>query len=204
MGLDFPSEQIQVVDWDEEDVSITDEKSCDIEGLTSIHDFIEHYLATDGGVAVDGDGWDVIFYDDSSYEIADFIAFKREGESIKVHFVHCKSAGDEQPRAQVEDFYDVIGQAIRSLQHVHNLEGLVNHIRHRGEECENPRFAMGELTDLEDLVADHPNTRTYYVTIVQPGLTKDGISREVSELLASAEEVLRSRDCEQLTVIASA
>ena len=63
--------------------------------------------------------FDIIYDDDYSGEIADIITIKETTDSIDVQFYHLKFAKDGLVSARVDNFYEVCGQAQKSIHWKH-------------------------------------------------------------------------------------
>jgi len=74
------SNQMIVVDWEAEKVDIRREKGDIVDGKMSIHGYLKDWLPkTDS---------QIVFIDDSSGEMADFITFKATGDEVLISFYH--------------------------------------------------------------------------------------------------------------------
>ena len=63
--------------------------------------------------------FDIIYDDDYSGEIADIITIKETTDSINVQFYHLKFAKDGLVSSRVDNFYEVCGQAQKSIHWKH-------------------------------------------------------------------------------------
>jgi len=144
------------------------------------------------------ENYDIIFNDDGPGESADVVAIKLyDQQKIIVELYHCKFAHGDNPGSRVSDLYEVCGQAVKSIHwkdHA-NLRSLFGHLLHRGNlkqgQTEISRFEKGNedklaiIMEMAQLV--HSELAIY---IVQPGLSKNAISRPQEELLGMVENYL--------------
>lgn len=142
------------------------------------------------------DAWDVVLDDDGSGEVADIVALRVDGRTLKVHLTHCKWVHGGAPRAQVEDLYQVCGQAQKSARWRRGIPKMLERLRWR----ERQRLKKGKLSGfivgdaqalyrLEDAASILKPEMT--ISIAQPGLAKQQASVEQLELLASTETYVK-------------
>lgn len=151
--------------------------------------------------------FDAVFYDHSSLEIADVIGFKKG----QVKFYHCKKQDGDNPRCSVDDMYEVIGQAVKSV-HWSNRKILNKQLVARADINKvGEKIKKGSLTIIKEILNDFdsPNLPVEIV-IVQPGLKSTGHStnqadafKRISILLSGAEEYLKAVSSCQLRVMSS-
>lgn len=155
-----------------------------------------------------GPDYDIVFDDDGAGEIADIVAMKVAGDNLLVHLFHCKYAMSDRAGVRVGDFYEVCGQAQKSVYWRSKLKRLFQRLKLRESERQESygvsRFEKGDLQKLDELRrrsrALRPEFRVY---IVQPGLDVEGASTAVLDLLGATELYLRETFDVPLTVIAS-
>jgi hypothetical protein len=165
---------------------------------------IQELLTTDRGAA-----FSVVFDDDETCEAADIVALGIKGDSLLVELFHCKFASGGTVGARVKDLYEVCGQAERSVVWKGEVDRLFAHLMSREarrmQRTGVTRFQRGDLRELLRLrrqsVFLTPSVR---ITIVQPGVTKAGVSTGQLELLAGTELYLMETFQISLGVIASA
>lgn len=156
------------------------------------------------------DDYDIIVNDDGSGEVADIVAFRRESEdSYTMHFIHCKYSHTANPGADISNFYEVCGQAQKSIKWKHEgLEALMEHFKLRNKSWKDvggTRFVKGDEKDLLNLQKFARFAKcNFKMTIVQPGLSKAKISADIIQLLGSTENYLMKTSNASLQVIASA
>lgn len=128
-----------------------------------------------------------IIKDDGSGEIADFILIDKEF----VRFYHCKASTKNKSGLRIKEFYEVIGQAIKSSKWIRNSEifkQLCNRITN------NPRrLIYGDLNKLKNL---KPQSYNYEINVVQPGLDcEQFINKEpedIKKIIALGYDVIKA------------
>lgn len=140
--------------------------------------------------------WEVILDDDSSGEVADIVAIRKQGDELHVMLTHCKFSSEDDPGGRVADFYEVCGQAQRSTAaraHVPTMfRKLIRRERHRVQKYERHGFEVGDIETLYGLQDDaHRLTPVFTIAIAQPGLSKAKASDNLLQLLASTELYVR-------------
>lgn len=100
------ADQVEGVDWSALGVNPQLEKPQAGSAKKSLFEYVEDRLRAEGA--------EVVFADDSSNEIADYIAVFESPEQVRVQLFHCKSADKFPiPGDRVEELYEVIGQAVK-------------------------------------------------------------------------------------------
>jgi hypothetical protein len=136
--------------------------------------------------------WDVIIDDDGAGEVADIVAMRADDENLYVHLVHCKWVGGGAPRSQVGDLYEVCGQAQKSAQWRRNVAAMLQRLIRR----ERRRLARDGVTGIlkgeaQTLYRLNDIARlrrpSFTISIAQPGLSQQRVSRPQLELLASTQ-----------------
>ena len=148
-----------------------------------------------GGYKVD---YDIIFDDDDAGEIADIIALKVAGDNLIVHLFHCKYSSEDTTGARVGDFYEVCGQAQKSVYWRGRVKRLFDRLqlreRNRQDKYGMSRFEKGDLQKLSELRRHsrrlHPK---FHIFIVQPGLKVEKTHLPVLDLLG-ADRTIPSRN----------
>lgn len=151
----------------------------------------------------------MVFDDDGTGEIADVIALKAGGDKLFVHFFHCKYSKSDAAGVRVRDFYEVCGQAQKSVYWrtapAHLFKRMKLREMSRQKAYGVSRFECGDLQKLDEL---RRRSRTlmpeFHFYIVQPGLEKQDVSIEVLDLLGATELYLRETFDVPLSVIANA
>jgi hypothetical protein len=140
--------------------------------------------------------WDLIIDDDGSGEIADIVAFKVEGEYLRLSLVHCKYSSENYPGGRIDDLYEVCGQAEKSVAWRKNIDKLFRNLirRERNRRVKHNRIGImiGSQKNLFDLVDKSRLLKPLLtIYIAQPGVSKNDISSQQLELLGSTEVYLR-------------
>lgn len=145
----------------------------------------------------------VIFDDDGKGEAADVVAIRLEGNQgepsmINVEFYHCKYSHGDTAGRRVNDLYEVVGQAQKSVHWMSSPEkktDLFTHIlrrdAHRQEGGASSRFETGDnelVLTIRDMSRMCPVSLRIY--IVQPGVSRALVSREQLQLISATEHYL--------------
>jgi hypothetical protein len=152
--------------------------------------------------------YDIIFDDDGSGEIADIVALKTANDNLHIHLFHCKYAHGSEAGVRVGDFYEVCGQAQKSVHWRSEIKRLFVRLKLREEQRQRSynvsRFEKGDLQKLDEL---RRRSRVllpkFHIYIVQPGLKVIDAKDTVLDLLGATELYLGETLAVPLTVIAS-
>lgn len=154
-------------------------------------------------------GFDIIFDDDDSYEAADVVAIQVMADKIRIELYHCKFSQEVAPGARIKDLYEVCGQAQKSVHWYSNPVQLFKHLQLRDGKRTgrglSSRFDIGtpaKLKEIERRAQALPVEMVIHV--VQPGLSKKGVSTEQLDLLAVTELYLMETYQIRFGVICSA
>lgn len=140
----------------------------------------------------------LIFDDDGSGEIADVIAIQEDalGKRLIFELYHCKYSTEATPGARVKDLYEVCGQAEKSVKWVKDSHALLTRLRKRNniriQKNATSRYEQGdnELTyTLKNKLKVY--SCEYRIYIVQPGVSQNGITPEMHQVLCSVETYLK-------------
>ena len=201
----FNPDRIQVWDWPAHvDIKVESQTPAKLEH--SIQRYVLDRLdAPDYEIQ-----YDIIFNDDDSYEIADIVALKREGDRLLVHLYHLKYSEKPFAGGRANDLHLVCGQTQRSVDwRTTNMSKLFQHLRCRDdswiEKYGVSRFERGDRLALDTLAPDAPYLDLEFkMIIVQPGVSVNDISEDQLDLLATTELYLEVTSGIPLEVIASA
>lgn len=139
----------------------------------------------------------IIYDDDGKGEVADIIGINDSDNSIDVHLYHLKYAKDGLVSNNIDNFYQVCGQAQKSLKWKHkDGRELFNHLFRRmqkslaGNTCN--RLIKGTEEELEQLAAQVKWEKAikFHIYIVQPSLSKAHASEDILLLLGNVEYYL--------------
>lgn len=196
VDLPFDDRLIEIVDWTTANVDITCELGTAKAGLVSIHDGLESRLLTSP--------CSIAYYDHGKGEIADFVTVREENSRLLLQLFHCKKAGDASPGHRVNDFYEMIGQVVKSVAWARK-ERILSHIRRRfTQHLGGHRFIKGDLCMLESLLNEAPPSQIEFEFVaVQPGLLKDGLPGDLANILAAASDHLIRGGFRPLRVLGS-
>ena len=152
----------------------------------------------------------IIYDDDGKGEIADIIGINDSDTMIDIHLYHLKYAKKGEVSNDIENFYQVCGQAERSLKWKHK-EGreFFNHLFKRktktlgGNSCS--RLIKGTEDDLENLLNQAKWTKAmrFHIYIVQPSLSKANPSNDILLLLGNVQHYLATVGNIELKVYSS-
>lgn len=139
----------------------------------------------------------LIYDDDGKGEIADIIGINDLDTSIDVHLYHLKYAKNGVVGNDIENFYQVCGQAQKSLKWKHkDGREFFNHLFRRKEKSLNGntcnRLIKGTEQELEQLAEQVKWTKAikFHIYIVQPSLSKANPSQDILLLLGNVEHYL--------------
>ena len=186
--------QICDIDWDACDVDIECEFGDGNTCAQSIHDWLRNHLAKSDA--------EIVFYDHRSGECADYLTVEHGPNCTPVvSLYHCKASGASRPGDRVGDLYEVCGQAIKSTKWSmkKRLRDHVNNRRKSGS-----KFVKGDWAGFEEyLDSIVPYEISLQIFVVQPGVSKSGLSHKSAELLGVTSRGLVASGCRPLIVIAS-
>lgn len=139
----------------------------------------------------------IIYDDDGKGEMADIIGINDSADAIDIHLYHLKYASGGQINNDINNFYQVCGQAQKSIKWKHK-EGkeFFTHLFRRktktlaGATCS--RIVKGTEDDLENLAGQAKYTKpmTFHIHIVQPSLSKGNPSNDILLLLGNVYHYL--------------
>ena len=152
--------------------------------------------------------YDIIFDDDGNGEIADIVALKVAGDNLLVHLFHCKYSRSDKTGAREGNFFEVCGQAQKSVRWRNQKISIFEHLklRHlkRWDTYNVSRFAKGDLEKLDELRRRSRDLLPkFHVFIIQPGLDVQRVDNGILDLLGATELYLRETCDAPLAVICS-
>lgn len=139
------------------------------------------------------DEYELIYNDDNRGEIADLIGIKRVDNIIHIHLFHLKFANKGKITRRIDNFYEVCGQAQKSLNWKHtDPKRFFSHLFKRLKN--KNRILKGNEDLLEEIQtnATWGMQRNYEISIVQPGVNLDSISDEIKTLLSNTSYYLKT------------
>ncbi len=156
------------------------------------------------------DDYEIVFNDDASGEAADLVAIRKDdNNTLRLRLIHCKYTKTNDKGSRVDDFYELCGQAQKSIRWKHNgFEYLYQHMKKREMKWTSEgytRFLKGNMGTLNKLrkFARYAPKFEFEVTLVQPGLDSARISEDVIQLLGSTEDYLVTTSGASMEVICS-
>lgn len=152
----------------------------------------------------------IIYDDDGVGEIADIIGINDYRNIIDVHMYHLKYARKGEINNNIDNFYQVCGQAQKSLKWKH-MEGreLFTHMLRRKTKSlgQNScsRIIKGTEEELEVLLEQAKWTKAirYHIYIVQPSLSKQNASNDILLLLGNVQHCIATMGNIELKVYSS-
>ncbi len=156
------------------------------------------------------DDFQIIYDDDGKGEIADIIGINDSDTVIDIHLYHLKYAKNGVVSNDIDNFYQVCGQAEKSLKWKHkDGREFFNHLFKRktktlgGNSCS--RIVKGTEDDLENLLKQAKWTKAmrFHIYIVQPSLSKANPSNDILLLLGNVQHYLATVGNIELKVYSS-
>lgn len=194
----YPVEKLIAQDWTGVNIS---KESQHVEPL--IIDSIQYKVIQD----LLNEDFDIIYDDDGSGEIADVIAIRDEELRIYIQLHHLKYAKNGRVSTRIDNFYEVCGQAQKSIiwKQKKGSEFFSHLIRRQTKNRlgnERSRIEKGSLEKIENLmkVADRKPVK-FEVFIVQPSLSVQDVPDSTLRLLAVTENYLKETGNIDLNVI---
>lgn len=133
------------------------------------------------------DQYEFVFDDDGSGEIADLIGVNQDAKIIYVNLYHLKFAVDGKVTQRISNFYEVCGQAQKSLKWKNGEMDVFRRMIGRATNTEKGanRILKGDMEALKLLSQDASFVKKVVVNlhIVQPGLSKANAPEDILQLL---------------------
>jgi superfamily II DNA or RNA helicase len=194
----FDAARIETIPWGTFKVDIETEcwtkQKKKKKGWACIH---EHMLAH-----VNTPEHDVIVYDHGSGEIADVVTFSKKDGKLYVRLFHCKGSGDRAPGDRVGDVYEVCGQVVKSIIWVERSDALCKAIKKRIKD--GSEIIKGTEQELETLLEfGLLSGLRYQIVLVQPGITKAGLTPKIANIIAAADDYVRRGGGELIHLVTS-
>lgn len=198
--LEYPKEEIEVWNWVGVDINRESEGFGTINNTSIQHFCIEKLIQED---------YDLIYNDDNSGEIADIVAVKNTENEILIYLFHLKFAIKGIVTTEIKNFYEVCGQAQKSLvwKYKENAE-FFNHLIKREDKKQKQgqtRIRKGDIELLEKLLFEAKWNKglKFSITIVQPGFSKETVTAPILNLLGVTSNHLKKEGGINLRVIGS-
>ena len=194
----YPVEKLIARDWAGVDIG---KESQHVEPL--IIDSIQYKVIND----LKAQDFDIIYDDDGSGEIADVVAIRDEESRIYIQLHHLKYAKNGLISERIDNFYEVCGQAQKSvIWRQKKGSDFFNHLLRRQTKVRlgqsRSRIEKGSIEKLESLMsmANRKPIR-FEIFIVQPSLSVVNPPEDTLRLLAVTEKYLKETGNIDLTVI---
>ena len=151
--------------------------------------------------------WELVIDDDGPGEIADIVAISADDEELHITLAHCKYSSGDTAGARVADLYELCGQAQKSARWRrstdHMFRQLIRRERKRSQQGRNG-LIKGDIAALYALQEKARMLRPRFtIAVVQPGLSKAGVSEAQLELLASSEVYLYETSLATFSVLSN-
>lgn len=177
----FSNDNIIPIDWIEEydtdiNVEVNDPKHHPNE--KSIQTSLKEILEADSN-------YKYIIYDHSRGEIADYITVLENSTSYEISFFHVKKMSAVYHNSDVNDIYEVAGQAIKSIIWLKTKSILLKKIedRRRSNHC---IFIRGEYDEFKKDLRNQDKQIVGKIVIVQPSISKETyMPDKIQEVLAA-------------------
>lgn len=190
----FDNSSFEVVDWASAGVEITSEKTASA-GKHSIFDWLRSRLV--------GSDARVVFCDDGTGEMADFVAIHQTAEGPRVKMYHCKASEVADPGNRIKDLEIVCAQAIKSCVWI-RPENFLARLKHRATLGSVPGYQKGDEATAAQILTPQVQRQIQFDTyIVQPGVMREGRTEALSNLLAAARDYLADVGINAFGVIGS-
>lgn len=133
------------------------------------------------------DDYEFIFDDDCSGEIADLIGVNQDERNIYIDLYHLKFALDGKVTKRISNFYEVCGQAHKSLKWKNGDMDIFKQLIKRTNTTQKGehRILKGDLEALKQLSQDASFRKRVIISlhVVQPGLSKSDAPEDILGLL---------------------
>jgi hypothetical protein len=181
-GVVFDRDRIEIVDWAAEGVDIRSEVRNPQKGKRSIHVYLAVRLRTENHA--------IVAYDDGSGEIADFVTIDETDAAVVFTLYHAKGSKGAQPGERVEDVYEVCGQAVKSTRWATDPVRLIDRLLSRLRKRPAEHLITGTIDELKRLRSTVRRKEvSYAIALVQPGISRASMSRDVIALPIAAADV---------------
>lgn len=189
----LPEDLFEILDWKAFGVNIQNEEGPEKGGLISIQSYLAKHL----------DSHQAIFHDHGSGEMADFITLQEIESNYVISLYHCKGSEKPTPGARVTDVYEVMSQAMKSVNWL-QISRIYRQIYHRHKST-GKKFIKGSLDDFHQVAL---NTRKlgiiFKVIVVQPGISQAAIDQKINRVIAGVNYYIRKTTGEHILLMTSA
>ncbi len=187
----FDTKNIEIKDWDKENVDITSEVIGSSEDRLSIQEFLLNDYRESS---------EIVFFDHRNGEIADILLFNKDPRNnLLIDFVHVKSSSKSFTGKRVKDVYELFGQILKSIKWT-EIEHLISRIERRKES--GSYFHHGTFERLKELKEDCKSI-TFRIIGVQPGLSLNKLNNRILSLFQSLKDYVSKFNIESVTLLIS-
>ncbi|OCA86008.1 helicase [Bacillus sp. FJAT-27225] len=188
-------------DWSQTDIAKESQQVKPLRTDSIQYQFIEKLKLED---------YHIIYDDDGKGEISDVLTIKEEGNIIKIQMYHLKYAKGGNVSNDIDNLYQVCGQAQKSTQWKYkDGKEFFNHLLRRKIKHHNQsscsRIVKGTEQELE-ILKDKAKKRmpmSYEIFIVQPSISKKNVNNDILNLLGVTENYIKETTGIDLKVICS-
>lgn len=150
------------------------------------------------------DDYEFVFDDDGRGEVADLIGVRQDADTIYVNLYHLKFAIDKRTSRRIDNFYEVCGQAEKSLKWRNGNMDVFKHLISRVTKTQKGtnRILKGDIEMLRQFDQDASVLKKvkFHLHIVQPGLKKSDAPDDILHLLGVVQNYAREVCNAELTV----
>ncbi len=195
----FNAESLIGIDWGETKLQKESQKAT--REKDSIQYYFSKFIENDYAVLVDDDGCG---------EAADLVGINDSGDFIDITLFHLKFAIDGKVSQNINNLYQVCGQAIKSVRWKYRHPSIIfDSLLSRDEKKLNrgvpSSILKGTKTALIKLKEQAGNAKgiRFHVSIVQPGVSQSSCSEEMLMLLGNVQQYLQDVSAIDLKVYCS-
>lgn len=187
---------LEKTDWESSNVDIECEFGDAKAGKISLHEYIESLLLSSDA--------EIVYYDHGTGEIADFISLRVDYGKIIISFYHCKKSPSSSPGHRLDSVDELVAQIVKSVIWTSKHRILQNIKRRFTHKIGSHKFIKGDIELLESFLTPASSASIEYKFIaVQPGLKKEKLPTEISNILASANDHLVRAGFKPLQLLSS-
>lgn len=176
----YDSENIVPIDWDEygTDLSLEVEDQKKYPGKKSIQKTLQEIIE-------ETEEYRYIIFDHASGEIADYITVEEQKNVFEITLYHVKKMSSKNFNTSVNDLYEVVGQAVKSLIWFKTKGILLKKVgdRRKSGHCQ---FLRGDYDDFVKELRNIDKQIIGKIVVVQPSISKGNVlSNKIQEVLAA-------------------
>lgn len=156
------------------------------------------------------DFFNVIIDDDGSVEVADLIGINERDNCIDITMFHLKFAIGGKVSRNINNLYQVAGQAIKSIQWKYRqgrtlFDSLLERDERKRKHGKVSSILKGEISDVMRYREQALNSRElkFNVAIVQPGMSKSNCSEKMLIVLGNVQQYLEDVSAIDLKIYCS-